>query len=113
MRDIARVNYKSLHQGESQLSDKADKDVIGKGAIEESAYTITPQGASSCRDPLHSGETLQPRFGFMTDGDTDWEIIVVEREMQQLKKEEMRFKGATQKDSASTAGSTETEGSEF
>ena len=29
LRDIARVNYRSLHQGESQLSDMADRDVIG------------------------------------------------------------------------------------
>ena len=98
LRDITGVNYRSLHQGESQLSDMADKDVIGKSAIEESADTITPQGASGGRDKLHSGETLQPRFGFMSDGDTDLEILAMEREMQQLKEEKNRLKRATQKD---------------
>ena len=66
LRDIAKVNYKSLHQGESQLSGMADKDVIGKAAIEESADTITPQGATGGRDTLRSGETLQPCFGFLS-----------------------------------------------
>ena len=96
LRDIIRVNYRSLHQGESNLSDMADKDVIGKAAIEESADTITPQEASGGRDKLHSGETIQPRFGFMSDGDTDPEILPMEREMQQLKEEENRLKRATQ-----------------
>ena len=76
----------------------ADKDVIGKASIEESADTITQQGASGGRNPLHSGETLQPRFGFMSDGDTDPEILAMEREMQQLKEEENRLKRATQKE---------------
>ena len=98
LRDITRVNYRSLHQGESQLSAMVDKDVIGKSAIEESADTITPQGASGGHDKLHSGETLQPRFGFMSDGDTDPEILAMEREMQQLKEEENGLKRATQKD---------------
>ena len=55
LRDITRVNYRSLHQGESQLSAMVDKDVIGKSAIEELADTITPQGASGGHDKLHSG----------------------------------------------------------
>ena len=54
LRDITRVNYRSLHQGESQLSDMANKDVIGKAAIEKSADMITQQGASGGHDPLSS-----------------------------------------------------------
>ena len=50
LRDITRVNYRSLHQGNSQLNDMSDKETNGKAVIEEWADRTIPQGASGGRD---------------------------------------------------------------
>ena len=99
LRDITRVNYKSLHQGDYRSGDMSDHDGADQEIVEGTVDTITLEGASGGPgDIQHSKESRsEPRFGDGFSGD-DEEVLEMQREMQQLKDEELRLKRATQKD---------------
>ena len=107
LKDNARVNYKSLHQGDYCLGDMSGNDDTEKeetvavtketvAVMKEQGAQITPEGASGGPgDFPHS----MPRFGNCYGSDDDLETLNMEREMRELKAEDIRLKRATQKDS--------------
>ena len=99
-RDITRVDYKSLHQGSRYPSGMSDNE-IHEATTDGQAESMPLQGASGGPgDILIPGDSprAESRFG---DGDVDGvddEFLAMQREMKELKDEEVRLNRVTQKD---------------
>ena len=97
LRNIARVDYKSLHRGKSQKCKIMS-------SIEEEPQSDTLMGDMSSLDGASGGlgDSLhaKPRSGEgdVSGGDDDLEMLRMEREMRSLKEEERRLTMASKKD---------------
>ena len=94
LRDITRVDYKSLHQDSHYPGCMSDNEIY-ESATGGQADSIPLQGASG-----GPGEILIPgnspraetRFGNVDVDGVDDEFLAMQREMHQLKDEEVRLK---------------------
>ena len=103
LRNVARVNYKALHQGKGEhssdmASNKGDSDKEQQSGVDENDL-ITPEGASGGPNDLGESPHSKPHFGdgYVT-ADEDLDMMRMEREMRELKGEEKRLTLAAKKD---------------
>ena len=96
LRNVARLNYKALHHGRVELSNKMSDGEIEHHLDRSKDGENTPLGASGGPDDLQGGETLQPRSG--DDYEEDLEVVRMQRDLKSLQTEEKQLTLAAKKD---------------
>ena len=98
LRDITRVDYKSLHEALRAVIIQAVCQTLHEATTGGQADSMPLQGASGGPDNiLVSGDSPRAEYGFVDIDGVDDEFLAMQREMQQLKAEEVLLKRVTQK----------------